>query len=156
MNRKGFTLIELLVVIAIIGILSAVVLASLSSARNKGKDASAKASMSSLRSQNEIFYSNGSTYGTAGAGTVTAAGVASGLTGACADTIATNILKSVASNAGNTANCVVGLNGASWVSYVTLSGQTSPANFCADSSSFSGELTAAPAAAAITAAVSCK
>ncbi len=64
--QKGFTLIELLVVIAIIGILAAIVLASLSSARSKGTDASLLGQMSELKAQAELYYNsegNGS-YGT--------------------------------------------------------------------------------------------
>ena len=65
-SSRGFTLIELLVVIAIIGVLSAVVLASLNTARSKGSDAAIQSDLGTIKSQAEIFYGDTSnSYGTA-------------------------------------------------------------------------------------------
>src|SRR3989344_4206475 len=61
--RKGFTIMELMVVIAIIGIFASIVLVPLNNARNKGKNASAKTSMSDIRIFANIFQiDNGYSY----------------------------------------------------------------------------------------------
>lgn len=54
-KNLGFTLIELLVVISIIGLLSVIVLASLNTARAKGRDAGRIATMIQLRNALELY-----------------------------------------------------------------------------------------------------
>ena len=85
-KRKGFTLIELLVVIAIIGILASVVLASLNSARDKGHDASAKASLNNIRAAAEVEYDNNSP---------------NSYSGVCADTAMVTLLAAANAEAAN-------------------------------------------------------
>lgn len=61
-GNKGFTLIELLVVIATIGILAAVVLASLNSARAKSRDAKRKLELEQVRTALALYYSTNGQY----------------------------------------------------------------------------------------------
>ena len=61
-KEKGFTLIELLVVVAIIGLLASVVLASLSTARKKGRDARRLADLRETQTALELYYSDNNAY----------------------------------------------------------------------------------------------
>lgn len=70
-NKKGFTLIELLVVIAIIGILSSVVLASLSTARAKSRDARRISDLGQIQLALELYFDSSSTYPVATFGAIT-------------------------------------------------------------------------------------
>jgi len=80
-RSRGFTLIELLVVISIIGILSAVVLASLNTARQKGNDAAIQSDLSTVQTEAEIFYggSSGNTSPNTYGATVTSCTDAAGM-----------------------------------------------------------------------------
>jgi prepilin-type N-terminal cleavage/methylation domain-containing protein len=123
-NKKGFTLIELLVVIAIIGILSAVVLASLNSARNKGADAAIKSGLANARAQAELYYdTNGATIG---------------YSGVCADQ--TNGIKKMKDSVNTTAGSATCADAtSSWAMSAPLKSVTG--NWCVDSTGASGSST---------------
>ncbi|MFA6278555.1 MAG: type II secretion system protein [Candidatus Paceibacterota bacterium] len=112
-NNRGFTLIELLVVIAIIGILSAVVLASLNSARGKGNDAAIKSNLSTVATQAPLFLSdNSESYGVAlddGAGASTDCPVAGDTSDTSIfynTTIENAIAAALVASGGGTAKCI--------------------------------------------------
>jgi prepilin-type N-terminal cleavage/methylation domain-containing protein len=65
-KNTGFTLIELLIVVAIIGILSAIIVSSVSEARKKGADSAVKHALSGVPAQSELYYhANGFSYANA-------------------------------------------------------------------------------------------
>lgn len=66
-KNKGFTLIELLVVVAIIGILSSVVLTSLTSVKKRARDTKRKQDTMQVRNALELYYLANNSYPSTGA-----------------------------------------------------------------------------------------
>jgi prepilin-type N-terminal cleavage/methylation domain-containing protein len=155
---RGFTLIELLVVIAIIGILSAVVLASLNTSRTKGADAAIKSDLSSIRKQAEIYYDN-QTPNSYGVQATSAAliNVACGTTGMWADPTIINITKHAGTQAGaattfgGTANAVIACGSNANYYMVAVPLRTNPAQaWCVESNGKAEVITSPTTAAGVT------
>ena len=139
-KTTGFTLIELLVVIAIIGILSAVVLASLNTARDKGTDAAVKSDIDGIRTQAQIyFHDNNTSYGT---------NVADESDCAAADnlfsdpTVVNQVAAADKANGVGGVTCNVAANGAAYAVQAALVASVG-SYFCTDSTGVSTTTTAA-------------
>ena len=135
-STRGFTLIELLVVIAIIGILSGIVLTSLGTARTKAKDASASASMSSMRSQAELGADSNGNYVIDVCGSTANGGLDSLIDAVNAQTSTYDV------SCGGTGATNLVVNPA-WGAAVELNNGTV---YCVDSTGFSGVTTVAATA----------
>jgi len=142
-KNQGFTLIELLVVIAIIGILSSIVLASLNTARAKGVDAAVKASLSGMRSQSELIFTDKSCYSSDGVTDCVAGAVAPGV---CANTSGTlfgnaNVWAAIGTITGQNliTSCSSSANQAAWAVVAGYKSSSTKA-WCVDSTGKSKEI----------------
>ena len=140
--QKGFTLLELLVVIAVIGILAAVIMASVNSARGKSADSAIKSQMNSIRNQAQLFVDTNGTFGSFTSGACpSSANTTSTTTAVFYDTEVKKVteasgLRTGGSLQGTGATATTSLtacasNGTSWVAAVVLKTSTSQA-WCVD------------------------
>lgn len=137
-RSRGFTLIELLVVIAIIGILSSVVLASLSTARNKANDGKIQTQLKSLQTAAEVYYSTNGNYGAANTSDCKTAGMGADTNSGFKNLVtAANYPDSVAPTC--LTDATVSLAGTAYAAHHALLGETGK-SWCVDSTGASRKI----------------
>lgn len=143
--KKGFTLLELLVVIAIIGILSSVVIVSLSSAKNKGNDSSTKAQLSKVRDLAEVFLQTSGAGGYIGFCTSATVGLqTTAVPSALLKSSGATSFVSTFASAGTSSTVTCHETNTAWALSAPLRSETG--YWCADSAGASGKETAVLAA----------
>ena len=146
MTQRGFTLVELLVVVAIIGVLSSIVLVSLSTANSRGKDGAVQANLDSMRTQAQLYYNANGSYGSnaslvndTGDCTTSTAGTVFADTRVRLQIAATNF-----ANGGGSVTCNVAALGAAYAAYAQLPSFSTATYFCVDSNGVGMRTTTVP------------
>jgi prepilin-type N-terminal cleavage/methylation domain-containing protein len=139
----GFTLIELLVVVAIIGVLAAVIIASLNNARGEGNDSAVKSDLRNANAQAELYYNDNTdlrnSYKNVCTGTVAVDGALGigGFISAAAKVTKATVNTDIATKGDyNLATCHVDTNGTGWAAEAPITGSASgsPMMWCVDNS----------------------
>ena len=128
--KKGFTLIELLVVISIIGLLSSVVLSSLSSARNKGATVAVKATMRQIANQAALYRSSNSSFNSTGLAVSSCSAASTLFSDPIVQSQETNTLANAAPGAA--LSCFINSVGTEWA--ISVSALKTGGTWCVDNS----------------------
>lgn len=145
-SHKGFTLVELLVVVAILGVLSSIVLVSLSTANTRGKDGAVQANLDSLRTQAQLYYNESGGYGSNASLVNDTGDCATNTTGTVfADARARRqIAAANLANGGGSVTCNVAAGGAGYAVYAQLPSFSTATYFCVDSNGVGMRTTTVP------------
>lgn len=140
--NKGFTLIELLVVVALIGMLAAIVLASLGASKDKGIDTAIRSTMTNMKNQAELYHANNNgNYGlvtsTAYSSVCPTSAVAVSTGGLMGDPAPGGLLSlniGLVNRAGSANTlCTVTVGGTAWAASAVLKEPATVTTYCIDS-----------------------